>query len=184
MKKRQGLTLIELLVTLAIMGLLLAVGTIGYRGSQKKQELKNAATELTDVIERTKQYSLAPRRDTASVVCFYYYNIRASDGQWHIYEFTPKNNDATKCTESNPDGWRDVESGKISDESMIISATRGASDPYATREWFFTYKEPAWSIGAGDSYWASNFGAYTITVKYAGMTQELKVNAGGGVEWL
>ena len=174
MKKRQGLTLIELLVTLAIMGLLLAVGTIGYRGSQKRHELRYAATELADVIERTKQYSLAPRKVATDTVCRYRYLV-ANNGSWYITEYTSKDG----CTTIS---GNKIESGKLSDKSISMELSDNIADFTSAHDDFYTYTDGDRTAGASTV--AHNRGAYTLTVKYAGNEQEIQINPPGSIEWL
>lgn len=67
MKRQRGFTLIELMITVVIVGLLAAVAYPSYRNSMIKTRRAAAQTALADIAQRQQQYLMDARSFTTSL---------------------------------------------------------------------------------------------------------------------
>jgi type IV pilus assembly protein PilE len=63
----EGFTLIELMVTIVIIGILVGVALPGYQNSVRKSHRSAAQAEMLDIANREQQYLLANRSYTATL---------------------------------------------------------------------------------------------------------------------
>jgi prepilin-type N-terminal cleavage/methylation domain-containing protein len=170
MTKKHGLTLVELLVTLAIMVLLLMVGVVGFRTSQKKHELKDSALEIKDIIDRTRQYALAPRNGVSNKIYGYCVQFTGGNGgRWWINEYatssdsdvSPVTDTLDQCLDSGTDLTK-IEEGKMPSYINIGNLT---AIGFATARWG---EAPVIYGGAGQT-----DEDYSFTVKHT-KTSEVK----------
>lgn len=85
--KKHGVTLIELIVTIAIIAVLVITALPAYNSSRRSQELNVAALSVVDVVEKTRQYSIAPRSDAPRDVAGYCYKFTEGESPtWVIGE--------------------------------------------------------------------------------------------------
>ncbi len=92
--KRNGSTLIELIVVVAIIAVLFIVALPKYNSLQQSNQLNVSALTVSDVIDKTRQYSLSPRSDSAKEIAGYCYNFtEGAASQWSVGElyFLPEN---------------------------------------------------------------------------------------------
>ncbi len=62
-----GFTLIELMITIVIIGILVGVALPGYQNSVRKSHRSAAQAEMLDIANREQQYFLANRSHTATL---------------------------------------------------------------------------------------------------------------------
>jgi type IV pilus assembly protein PilE len=63
----EGFTLIELMITIVIIGILVGVALPGYQNSVRKSHRSAAQAEMLDIANREQQYLLANRSYTATL---------------------------------------------------------------------------------------------------------------------
>lgn len=89
LSKKKGFTLVELIVTITIIALLFLTAIPVYNKARRSQELNVASSLVADVMEKTRQYAINPRRDAAESVsgyCFQFFPGQAA--KWQIAELS------------------------------------------------------------------------------------------------
>lgn len=84
-----------MVVVVAIIAVLFIAALPKYNSLQQSNQLNISALTVSDVVDKTRQYSLFPRRDSAKEIAGYCYNFTEGSGsQWSIGElyFLPENN--------------------------------------------------------------------------------------------
>jgi len=130
-RRYNGTTLIELLVVLFIIALMLGVVSLNYRKSQYRSELKNAASQVRDIIDQTRRYALAPRSTAATGTAGYCYLINSADNSWVIKEYVSTEPESGAFATCNLPLAAIVAQGSFAG-SIILS---DFSDGYPTYQW-------------------------------------------------
>lgn len=87
--KKNGFTFIELIVTITIIALLFISAMPAYNKAKRSQELNSATLLVADVMEKTRQYSINPRRSDNGSVGGYCFQIFPGQGSgWQISELS------------------------------------------------------------------------------------------------
>src|SRR3990167_2283872 len=68
--KRPGVTLIELLVTLTVSAILLAIFVPAFRTFEEKNNLSQAAQQMRNALLRSQGFALAPRQGSLMINCY------------------------------------------------------------------------------------------------------------------
>jgi len=85
----RGMTLIEVLVTMTILVLFLAVGFPGYQRATQEREVQRVALQIKDAINDARQLAMAPINSTGNPVQYYCFNIQARQGGgWFVNEYS------------------------------------------------------------------------------------------------
>lgn len=101
----KGYTLIEVLVGLAIIGLLFTIGYAGYRDFAKRQVLNNAYEELKVSLTLTRQLALSGEKPSACSGNFLGSEVRlGSDGTYYSIHLKCQSSAVTKKTINLPSG--------------------------------------------------------------------------------
>ena len=121
MAKESGLTLVELLVTIVVLSVLLALGVPGLQNFVKNNRLTAQANDLVVALQLAR--SEAVKRGTGSIVCASANEATCSGSDdwttgWIV--FTDVDQDSKLVLDSNGDGTEDC----INDDCII--RTRGA----------------------------------------------------------
>jgi len=124
-KKRRAITLIEVLTTLTIVSFLFVISVPAYNNSRRLQELKLTQTQVADIINAAKQYSI--NQDTTKLnikgYCFQFNKGPAAN--WKIGEYQKEsNNNYVTCN-----GAKTVESGNLPSYVSLTCTECAASFP-------------------------------------------------------
>mgnify|MGYP001599530919 FL=1 len=127
--------MVELMVVIFIILLMLEVATLATRRSQYRTELKNAAAEIKDAIDATRQYSLAPRVQAPTGTAGYCFSMDTANNNWVIREYVP---DAVPPDKAALKGcsadFTSMRQGTISSR-VIIQPSGIISDGFTTYGW-------------------------------------------------
>ena len=88
--KFKGMTLAEVLVTMMVLALLLAVGFPGYMRATRERQVESVALQIKNAIDETRQYSMAPINST-NIVQYYCFQISSASRTWTISEYRSEN---------------------------------------------------------------------------------------------
>lgn len=133
--KRCGTTLIELLVVIFIILLMIGVASLATRRSQYRTELKNAAAELKDVVDATRQYAMAPRFQAPKGTAGYCFSIDPSKNTWDIKEYVPTDAAPDKATLGGCGGGMTSISQGVLSKRIIIQSSEPTTGGFPTYGW-------------------------------------------------
>jgi prepilin-type N-terminal cleavage/methylation domain-containing protein len=117
--KRQGYTLVEMLVVLAIIALLMAIVVPRFTMSQKGEGLKGAATELTTALRTARRIAITKREVRALAL-----DIYSIPAEFMIMRWNEDSSDSSKST------WvqdKNTETHKFTDDNVAVVAVENTS---------------------------------------------------------
>src|SRR3990167_2736968 len=85
--KRPGVTLIELLVTLTVSAILLAIFIPAFRTFEEKNNLTQAAQQMRNALFRSQGFALAPRQGSININC-YSITLSTTAAEYDVVEVT------------------------------------------------------------------------------------------------
>lgn len=91
-KRLSGFTLVELVVSMAILSIMAAITIVSLSGTKTKQEVEGAARELAAAIREAQNYALTGRSITGGLPCQFRITAVALSGS-----YTLQQTDSTGC---------------------------------------------------------------------------------------
>lgn len=124
----EGVTLVELLVVLAIIGILIAVGVNMMGGVLTKQRLNSAALELSTRLRAAPMIAVA-RNQYVTVV---FSNTPGVDNE-DSYLACLDTNDNSDCADEGSDGYLNLDSGRLGAQDLAETKLYRLVDMYEVR---------------------------------------------------
>ena len=84
-QQQKGFTLIELMVMIAVVGIMTTVGFVSLKSGQNKNKLKSAQAEITAMIKLAQSYALQGKKDNNDAVPKYYGVKFSADGKSYVF---------------------------------------------------------------------------------------------------
>lgn len=120
-KSNQGISLVELLVVIGIIGILLAVGIPALRNYQRRYYLKDAADKTILALRRTQSLALSPQKIEEEKILGYWVKGGASPEKLTVYPVTTNGEKSKVFDYKLPDGVQ-VESVSVSNPTCNSSS--------------------------------------------------------------
>ena len=156
-RKQLGFTLIELMVIVAIIGIMTTIGFVSLKSGQNKNKLKSAQAEITATIKLAQSYALQGKKDNNDIVPKYYGVRFSADGKSYIF---CSNSNATDTACSNPVGTYPLKNG------VVLSAGQGS---------LVSFNVPYGNCSL------SSGGSLVIKVKIDSDEKTITINPGGSI---
>jgi len=127
-RKQTGFTLIEILVTVSVLVMLMSVTTVGFRGSEKNELLRQSARRIGDALQQIETYALSGTQSAYPTAQSYGVHIDAAESPQRIRVFADINTaSGIGHWDSNAVDAQGKKDALVGDAQLIDATRRGAA---------------------------------------------------------
>lgn len=177
MKYYRAVTLVEMMVVIAIIGIITGVTIVSFQSGKSSSRLQAAQREVAATIKLAQSYALQGKAQGGVTPCGY--GFRFSDSSHYEIFYNPSGGSTCEAKNNDPSQRQWIDAGSTpAAESLELNNGVTLSSSVLNTQIYFTVPHANEYNSAGNLYASSQ----TLTFNFSGTTKTITINPGGHVD--